>query len=42
MINKDIQKELRKKLKENKKNTFNYLECIKELKKEKYKIQRVK
>jgi len=34
-MNKDINSELRKKVKENKQNTFNYIECIKELKNKK-------
>lgn len=38
-MNKDIYSELRKKVKENKTNTFNYLKCIKELKKNKLKLK---
>ena len=39
-MNKDIYQELRNKLKDNKNNTFNYIECIKEIKKTNFTIQK--
>lgn len=38
-MNKDINRQLRKRVMEHKKNNFNYVQCIKEMKKNQFKLK---